>query len=90
METTSKPHKYFKAINIIPAYVKVVKDKKAECEKCKKYFKVNTLLMEINNSISFSPNPFGIGIKGIVKGKNTYFMVSPCCKKAHLFGFKLK
>lgn len=57
------------------------------CDKCKNTFKPEETLMEKCNNISFQ----GVmSIKGITKGKNTWYLVSPCCKETHLFGFDIK
>lgn len=58
------------------------------CDNCKKEFNGSDILLEICNNIQFSSlisNP--ISIK---KNNNTYYLVSPCCKETHLFGFDVK
>jgi hypothetical protein len=57
------------------------------CDKCKKTFEANEILMESVNNIQFQGL---LSVKGITKGKNTWYLVSPCCKETHLFGFDLK
>lgn len=57
------------------------------CDECSKPFEPKNTLIEKCNNISFQ----GLsGIKGITKGKDTWYLVSPCCKKTHLFGFDIK
>ena len=57
------------------------------CDKCNNTFPPKETLMTKCDNISFQ----GLcGIKGITKGKSTFYMVSPCCKETHLFGFDIK
>lgn len=54
------------------------------CNKCKKTFKAEKTLMKRCDNISFQ----GIlNVKGITKGRHTWYLMSPCCKQVHLFSF---
>lgn len=78
--------KYKSIVNIKPEAVKNTNGL-CICDKCKNIFKPEETLMERCNNIQFQGL---MGIKGITKGKNTWYMVSPCCKEVHLFGFDTK
>ena len=78
--------KYITIMDISPAQVHNTKGL-CICDKCKNTFKPEDTLMEECNNISFQGL---VGIKGITKGKKTWYLVSPCCKETHLFGFDIK
>jgi hypothetical protein len=76
-------------VNIMEVAPKQVKNPEGlcVCDKCTNTFEAKNALMEATNNIEFQ----GIlGIKGVTKGKKTYYLVSPCCKEVHLFGFDIK
>ena len=87
--------------NIMEIHPKSVENAKGFCicDKCKNTFEPKDTLVEMCNNIEFQ-SLMGIkgniefqglmGIKGITKGKNTWYLVSPCCKETHLFGFDVK
>ena len=85
----TKIKKYHKVIDLITA-TSMLEDMKNKfiCDNCKKSFKGIKALMEENNNISFG----GINMVKSLRIKNKiYYLVSPCCKITHLFGFdKLK
>jgi hypothetical protein len=57
------------------------------CDKCNNTFKPEEALTEKCNNVQFQ----GLfGIKYFTKGKNKWYLVSPCCKEIHLFGFEIK
>jgi len=55
------------------------------CDYCKKSFKQKDVLLEIANNVMFG----NVFVKQIRKDDNIYYLVSPCCKSTHLFGFDL-
>jgi len=86
MKTKEKSNIYVSILDISPKQVENTKGLLI-CDKCNKTFSPKNILMEKSKNISFQ----GLNdIKGITKGKNTYYMVSPCCKETHLFGFDIK
>lgn len=80
----AKKTKYYKAVDIVSEKILATMTGHFICDTCKNSFNAKETLMEKSNNIEFQ----GIlGIKGITKGKNTYYLVSPCCKETHLYGF---
>jgi hypothetical protein len=59
---------------------------KCVCDECKSTFEPKDTLTQKANNISFQGL---LGIKGFTKGKDTYYLFSPCCKHLHLFGFDM-
>ncbi len=81
-----KTNKYVSVMEIAPKQVENTQGK-CICEDCKNTFDPKDTLMEKCNNLSFMGL---LGIKGITKGKNTWYLVSPCCKTTHLYGFDVK
>ena len=80
-----KENQYKSIMDIAPDQAKNTKDS-CVCDNCGTTFKPKETLMEKCNNILFQGM---LGIKGITKGKNTWYLVSPCCKTTHLFGFNI-
>lgn len=81
-----KERKYESILNIAPEKAQSTYGK-CICDNCGAEFDPDEVLMENCDNLDFQ----GIlRVKGITKDKKTWYMVSPCCKTTHLYGFDIK
>lgn len=79
-------NKLFKLSNIAPEKLEGVHGM-AVCDGCKKRFFPKKTLLEKTDAGQFHGLRHHVTLK---KDNVTYYMVSPCCKKRHPYGFEMQ